>query len=710
MNKILYLILFSAIILSNCGKKTSDGLVDKAKKMADPHSWRNAMPEAGPARSIEIGDYNSFVLDNGLQVIVVENHKLPRVSYQLSFNHDALVEGEEAGYVSIAGQLLKTGTKHRTKAEIDEAVDFLGASLNTSSGGIFASSLTKHQSKLLDIMTEVLYKPSFPVDEFEKIKKQTLSGIASSKTNPNAMAGNVSQILRYGKGHPYGEVQTEETVDNIKLESCKNFYKKYFKPNNAFLVIVGDITPAQATNKAKKYFGNWKRGDIPQVRYPQSKAPEGAKVAFVNKDGAVQSVINISYPLEYKPGNADVIKASVMNTILGGGFASRLNQNLREDKAYTYGARTNISTDKLTGSFTASASVRNEVTDSSMHEFLYELNRIKTSPVEDKEFMLAKNYMAGNFARSLESPQSIARFALNTFRYNLPKDYYNTYLSKLEAVTKVDVMSMAKKYINPENAHLVVVGSKDDVAKTLERFDTDGKIDYYDAFGNEIKMDDTALPSDVTAQSVVEDYIEAIGGKDKLNAVNTMRAVMGMEVMGQQAEMVVSQSRPMNFAMKLSMQGMTMQEQVFDGTKMKTGQMGQNRIVTEGPELAAMKEQAGMFGQMNYTTDGTKLELKGIDNVEGKKAYKLAVVSPSEKKTTEYYSITDGLLIRSVSSEDGPQGPGTITTDFADYKEVGGVMIPHTTIITGAMPVPLKAIAKTIEINQPIPAGTFKIE
>ena len=213
MNKLIFA-LSIIFIFSQCAKKT----VESISSSAPDKSWRKMAPQAAPARDIQLGDYTSFDLENGLKIIVVENHKLPRVSYQLSFNNDALIEGSKAGYTSFAGDLISKGTKSRSKNQIDESIDYIGASLNTSAGGIFASSLKKHTEKLLEIMTDILYNPVFPQDEFEKIRKRTASNLASSKTNPDSIASNIRSIVNYGENHPYGEVQTEETIKNITLE------------------------------------------------------------------------------------------------------------------------------------------------------------------------------------------------------------------------------------------------------------------------------------------------------------------------------------------------------------------------------------------------------------------------------------------------------------------------------------------------------------
>ncbi len=719
---IIFILFLVASI--GCNKTASDGLQDKAVDVTEAtaadiqskiekskHLWRSNPPASAPARSISIGDYASFDLDNGLKVIVVENHKLPRVSYQLSLINNPIQEKDQAGFVSIAGQLLKTGTTSKSKAEIDAAIDFIGANINTFGRGAFGSGLKKHQDQLLSLMTEILYQPSFEQAEFDKIKTQTLSGLSTTKTDPNAMAENVASVLTYGKDHPYGEVENEATVTNITLDQCKKYYDTYFKPNNAYLVVVGDITPEEAKTTVQKYFGAWKSQDVPTHNYKVPASPEGAKVSFVNKDAAVQSVIRITYPVDLTTGDDGIMAAMVMNNILGGGiFSGRLMQNLREDKAFTYGARSNLSPDRLVGNFNAFASVRNEVTDSSVNEFLFELNRLRDEPISAEDLSLVKNSMSGSFARSLESPQTIARFALNTFRYNLPKDYYNTYLERLESVTIEDVQAAAQKFIRPDNAYIVVAGSKDDVAEKLVRFDSDGVIDYYDAFGNKVEVSDNPIPEGITAETVIADYINAIGGKEMLMKVKTMQQMASMDLMGQQASIDMKQKDNKMFALKIAMSGMTVQEQVFDGTKLKMGGMQGTQVLTEGKEFDAMKYEAQIFPQMSYSSEGYKLDLKGIESIDGKSVYKVVVTNPSGDSETQYYDQQSSLLVRAIETQEAQGQTMSVTSDYSDYQEVSGIKVPYTVTVSGAMPMPMVMKASEVKINADIPAAAFSVE
>lgn len=665
---------------------------------------RSKAPKPAPAREIKIGEYQSFVLKNGLQVFVVENHKLPRVQFTLELKNDPLLEGEKAGYVSIAGDLLGTGTKTRTKAQLDEEVDFIGASLNTSSGGIFASSLTKHTARLLDLMTDVLYNPIFSQEELDKLKTQTLSGITAGKDNPNAIAANVRGALVYGKGHPYGEITTEKSVGSITLDDCKNYFNTYFKPGNAYLVIVGDVDFKNAKILAEKYFAKWTAGEVKTQTFAKPIEPAKTFVALVDRPTSVQSVINVSYPVELKTGSMDAIRARVTNQILGGGFSARLNQNLREKHGYTYGSNSQLSADHLIGNFNASASVRNEVTDSSVFELLSELKRITTEPVTDKELSDAKASISGAFGRSLESPQTIANFAVNTTKYNLPKDYYNNYLKTIDAVTIADVQVTAEKFIKPDNAYIVVVGKGADVAEKLKRF---GEVHYYDIEGNTyVHSKTTPLPAGLTSEKVFANYLEAIGGSKKLLEVKGIKTSYKANAMGMELNMTVTKKAGNKSVLEISGNGTTFQKVVCNGKDVSIAAMGQKPPVDDEMKEKTIYESAII---PELTLGGAKTTLTGIESVEGEEAYVIELTLPSGSKSTLYYDRKTGLKIQELESIESPQGNVTSTTRYLDYKEVNGIKIPHTlSQIQGAMS--FKFDLQKVEINPVIEDALFKLD
>jgi zinc protease len=655
---------------------------------------RSIRPEPGEAPRIELGKFESFTLDNGLQVIVVENRKVPVISFQLTLDIDPILEGEAKGYIDFAGGLMREGTTNRTKAEIDEAVDFLGANLSTFSTGMFASSLTRHTNSLLELMSDVLLNPTFPDEELQRRITQSRTGLQTIKTNGNAIAQNVAMTQVFGADHPYGEVTTEKTLDNINTDLLREYYNTYWKPNVAYIVVVGDINAQEAKTLMTKFFGSWTKGDVPTHTYPTPVAPNGTRVAFAERVGAVQSVLLISYPLVLPVGHEDVIKVSVMNSILGGGvFSGRLMQNLREDKGYTYGARSSITNDRIVGRFVASTEIRNSVTDSTVVEIFHEMNRLRNEPVDEENLQLVKNFMTGQFARSLESPRTIANFALNIKRYNLPDDYYATYLEKLNAVTVKDVQEMANKYLKPDNSIIVVAGNMEEVPETLRRFSATGEVEFFDPFGKPwVAPEVESVPAGVTLQSVLNKYYDAVGGKEAYTRIVDKTQVIEIPMMGQVAIVRQYQQAPNKLRVETAFGGMVVQTQIFDGKKASmSGMMGKQEF-TEGPEFEAMKMQAIMNMEMDYAEYGIEKTLEGIARVDGKQAYKVSVVTPSGQKTSEFYDVATGLKIRT-ESEMG-------VASYEDYR-------PFVLTIEGEKPgffarmFGKKASVETFEFNFP---------
>lgn len=666
--------------------------------------FRKTAPNPGPAPKIELGKAEQFTMKNGLKVILVENHKLPRVSFQVFVDVPPMLEGDYVGYTNLAGDMLSKGTTTRSKSKIDETVDFMGASLGTSANGVTGSCLSRYKDKLLEVMSDVLLNPTFPVEEFDKAKKQTISALAQDKDDPNAIAANVGAALRNGKNHPYGEVTTEKTLEKITVDKCKEYYQQYFKPNISYLIVTGDITLSDVKKLAPKYFEAWKMGEVTKPKFDTPQKPAVTEVDFVDKAGAVQSVVNITYPVELKPGTADVIKASVMNTVLGSYFGSRLMSNLREDKAYTYGARSSLNTDPVIGNFNANASVRNAVTDSAVVQFFVELDKLRNEKMPDDELSMVKNVMTGNFARSLEDPETVARFALNIARYNLPGDYYATYLQKLSQVNATDIQAMANKYLATKNAHILVVGNKDEVAAKLANLSADKKVRYFDVYGNPIEEAGMIVPTGITAQTVLADYLNAVGGKklDNIKSVNmtTSASLQGMELVTELNHMA-----PNKLEMAQTMMGNVVVESIFDGTKGTNMQMGK-KTPMEGQTLEDMKVDGHLFPERFYEKLGVKTELKGIEMVEGKKAYKILVEYPSGSKKTHYFDMESNLKIREIEDKQGT----TVTNDITSYKEFDGIKFPEVIKINGLLPIPLVMTTKSVEVNGEMDANLFIVK
>lgn len=444
---------------------------------------RTQAPKPGPAPQINIGEPDTFTLSNGLRVYVVENHQLPQVTASLLLKIDPVLENDKEGYVDMTGEILRRGTTTLTKAQLDEEIDYLGGYVNTDSKGASAFSLTKNFDRTFALMADVVLHPSFLPAELDKIKTQDLAGLAQQKDDPESILDNVSSVLLYGKDHPYGEVETEQTVSHIGIADLKQYYTDYWKPNVGYLALVGDLTKAEARQLVEKYFGGWKPAQVPTHEYAIPQRPAGTFVALVNRDASVQSNISITDPIQLKPGDMENFPASLMDDILGGGSTSHLFQDLREKHAYTYGAYSSLSNDPLSGSFSAGAAVRNAVTDSAIVRLVADLNDMRDHAVSDTELARFKSSLSGSFARSLESPDRIAEFARNIAYYHMPRDYYKDYLKNLDAVTAAQIEQAARDFIDPDHSYIILIGKASEIAPQITQF---GEIRYYDIYGNQI--------------------------------------------------------------------------------------------------------------------------------------------------------------------------------------------------------------------------------
>lgn len=633
---------------------------------------RSKQPKAEPAPTIKIAEYQSFELKNGLKVFVIENHKLPVVSFNLVVDRDEILEKENAGYIEAAGLLLKTGTTKRTKAQIDEEIDFIGASLSTSSSSIYGNSLKKQFEKLLEITSDIILNANFKQLELDKIKKQMKSSLLASKDSPGYISNVVSKKIYYGENHPYSESETEKTIDNITLDLCNNYYKTFFKPNITYLAIVGDINLKEAKSLVEKYLSAWKSGEVPKYQYEKPQPPLVTKVALVDRPTSVQSTIRIGYPIDFSINNPDYFHANLMNTILGGG-TFRLFNNLREKHGFTYGAYSVLAQDKLIGRFAAYADVRNEVTDSAITEIIYEMKRIKNEAVPDSEIQMAKNYLTGNFALSLENSQTIANFAINTVRYNLPKDFYSNYLKNLNSVTAEGIKQAAEKYILPDNAYILVVGKATDIEDKIKNFSV-SKLEYYDTDGNKIDASLSKIPTDITADKVIENYINAIGGIENLKKVQDKTISMNAEVQGLPIKIVIYQKSPNKFLQELNFAGQEMKT-LFDGEK-GYSIMGPNSQELQPEQLDLLKAESNLDFFINLKQYNVKTKIAGLEKINDKDAYKIEFTFPSGATTIMYFDKETGFKVRDMRSLNTPQGTMNITTDYDNYQEVKGVKYP----------------------------------
>lgn len=650
---------------------------------------RSTYPEPGPAPEIKLGDAASFILENGLKVFVVENRKLPRVAFSLVLDRDPLLEKEKAGMLSLFGEMMMGGTENRSKDMLDEEVDFIGASLSASSTSLFGSSLKKNQDKILELMTDVLYNPIFPEEELDKLKKQGISGLAASKDDPNSISGRLTSALNYGKDHPYGETETEATINAVTVADIKNYYQTYFKPNIAYLAIVGDISSEEAEVVLKQHFESWEKGDVPSHTYPMPAAPSQNKVALVDRPASVQTVVNITYPMEMKTNHPDFLTTRLLNYVLGGGMTSRLFMNLREDKGFTYGAYSSIGSDKLVTSFSAGADVNQTATDSAIHEFIYEIKKMADSGVTEEELVAAKANLSGSFGRSLESPSTIASFAINTQRYGLSDDFYATYLQRLNAVTVNEVNAAAKKYLKPENMYITAVGNAKDIEEKLKTF---GEVSRYTNLADPEREVDTSNLN-LSAMEVIDAYLKAIGGKEEADLIKTTKISMSAEVQGNKLNMVTIQDAENEVMIqRVLMMGNEMSKTILKDGKAVVSAMGQNQTLPD-EQFEYLKMSMWIVPELQYETMGYTISSDGVQDIDGETAYRVLITNPTGGEIVNYYSSETGLKLRSEDSITG-------VTNYGRYEEFEKVLLPVQLSVENSMiPFPLNFEVDDIEVN-----------
>jgi zinc protease len=530
----------------------------------------------------------------------------------------------------------------------------------------------------------------------------------------DATAARVVSALAYGKDHVYGEFITEETIENVTFEDVLEYYKMGFAPNNAYIVVVGDIKAKQAKKQIKKYFKNWDKEDIQELPAPiLTPNVNSSEINFIDMPNAVQSDISITNNVSLKQSDSDYFSSLMANNILGGGGEGYLFKNLREDKAYTYGAYSSLGASRYGVSrFNASAKVRNQVTDSAVVEFFKEIKRIRTEPVNPQTLIDAKAKYVGNFVMALERPQTIASYALNIKRNNLPEDFYANYLENINGVTVEDVQRVANKYFKLDNSRVVIVGKASDVLDNLEKMEFEGKklpVKFYDKYASPTERPSTiTLPAGTTAQSVINGYLQAIGGAEKLDNVSSIVQTMNASFQGQKMVSTIKQKSPNLMLNEISIVGMgTVLKQAFDGEKGYMVQMGQ-KIDMPAEITDVMKGQTGLFKEQTYLNGQYILTLKGAENLNGSNAYVVIAEDNSGKKTTNYYDMESGFKMQTVEVAQGPNGQEVSqVTTLGDYKSIDGIYFPHTMVVPMAgQSITMKTTE--INVNQVLQASDFQ--
>ncbi|MCW3169204.1 insulinase family protein [Chryseobacterium sp. 09-1422] len=649
----------------------------------------NAMPKAGPTPSINIAQPKTFQLKNGLTVMVVENNKLPRVNMSLSMDRQPYYEGDVVGVSEIMADQLGNGTTTLSKDEFNKKIDFLGANLGFNSAGASSNSLSKYFPEVLGLMADAIINPKFSADEIQKSKERSIEAIKSEEKSASSIASRVSNALIYGKNTARGEFETVESLNKIQLADVQNIYKKYYAPDNAYLVIVGDVKFDKVKPLVEKAFSNWKKANTTFAALEPASNVAKTEINVVDVPTAVQSVVSVGNINNLKMKDPNYFPATIANYILGGGGEARLFMNLREKNGFTYGAYSNISASKYSPDFSAEASVRNEVTDKAVKEFMNEINGIST--VKADELANAKAKLKGSFIMSLEQPATIARFAVSQKVNDLPADFYTNYLKSIDKVTAADVSTAVKATVMPNQSRIFIAGKASDISEGLEKLGYPVK--YFDANANPVgKPVAQKVDASVTVASVVDKYITAIGGKANLAKVSSYTMNASMSMQGQTIDFKTVKAQGGKELTIVSMGAMTLQKQVFDGKAGYSEQQGQKVQMTK-EEIADNLKNTELFEELAFSKSAD-YKLAGIEKIGGEDSYAIKTADKAY-----YYSVKTGLKTGETETVDAQGQKMTVPTVYADYKDVAGVKMPYT-ITVNQMGMDMTMNVKSYEVNQ----------
>ena len=442
---------------------------------------RSAPPRLGPPGALKLPPIQKFKLSNGLAVILMEKHGVPIVQINLLVNTGAAMDPEGGGgLASLTAAMLDEGAGARSALELADAIDFLGARISTGAGQ-HTSVVALHTpvSKLddaLPLMADIALRPAFPKEDLERLRKDRLTSLIQWHDQPGTIASLAFSQTLFGPRHPYGlpSIGTEQSLRSFRVADLQRFHKTYFNPNNATMIVVGDVMKSQIQKKLESTFGAWKGRTTASVNWTDALQVERRAVYLIDKPDAAQSEIRIGR-IGVSRMTKDYFPLVVMNTILGGSFTSRLNQNLREEHGYSYGAGSTFDMRPLPGPFLAYSAVQTDVTDSALAEFFNEFGDIR-KPISDEEFEKAKNYVALGYPDNFESAGQIAGMLADMVTYNLPETYFNTYVESILAVKKEDVERVARDYIVPDRVVVVVVGDRKKIEEGIRRLDL-GKVE-----------------------------------------------------------------------------------------------------------------------------------------------------------------------------------------------------------------------------------------
>lgn len=627
-------------------------------------------PEPLAKKNFKFPEYEQTMLDNGMKISLIKDTEQPTITVRLLIGGGSSQDGTKSGLSELTADMLMKGAGEMTAFDIASKVDGLGSSLYASSSNDFISisltTLVKHLDELLPILKDVVRSPKFLDKELEKLKSQYKSVILAERGNPSSLASNLMKIAVFGKDHPYADVTSPEDIDALEVEDLQAYYSKYFTPNNISLSITGEFDN-EIVQSIYNVFIDWEKGEELSIQVPEPK-PELKGVYFISRPNSVQSAVRIITPLpHYNDKNRE--KVSLAASVMGASFTGRLFKTLREKYSYTYSPSAGISSNKFSNFFYTVSDVKTEVTDSSINVIMDELNDLRDNTITKEELDNIKNYKIGSYYMSFENSGFISNLIQNSEFKGVRAKSLETYTSRLENFTEDNIQKIVQKYMNTDDAYIIVVGDPS-VKEKLSQY---GEIyeytnDMKPSFGKFAEYEKVKLDAD----DLLENYVEAIGGEDAIENVNSIvstgKTLIDANGMSMEGDVIIHKKSPnlYHYRQQISSQ---IEEKWFDGTNATASMNGMK--IPQGEINAEQKKEFEMFGI-------SKMEDLGFElSVLGKKDGKIVLKAMLDgKETLHYFDAESFLLEKTSSTAETPNGPLNLTVSYSKYGDFSGIKLP----------------------------------
>ncbi len=662
----------------------------------------NVKPQPLSATPFVFPKYREFTMSNGLHVFVVEDHSLPRITFSMIIKSGEAYspQGKEGTAAFVAEMLLK-GTKKRSAKQIAEQLDGVGASISASTVGeqttIVGASLKKRADLLFEVLAEALIEPSFPEEEYRKLRDQFAASIASKQARSSELASALSRKVVYGQGHPLARYETVAALNNIQLQDVKDFYSTWYKPNIASIAIVGDVTEAEVKKLLEKHLKHWKKSETPTVTIPPL-SPEPAGVYFIARKGSVQSAVVVCAPGPSVTAN-DWDAVNVMSAFIGSGFGSLLFQSLRETYSYTYSPFAFVTRGNRFNRIAMGAEVRTSVTDSTIQVIMKEVGQLAQHGPDPGELQKRIATEVGSYRLSFEKSSNVAAYLQSAWLFDMPVSWVAEWADRMQGVGPGQVTDAARKYLNPFAMRIVVVGDPL-VKEQLEKFGTviEYTTDMVPVTANEYEK------AGITLGELIEQHKNALGGT-ALNALNTVHLKGTAEMMyqGQVMRGTVEKKymNPGKEQSKLDL-GIMKQVQWINGSTAWISLNDGSVTEVDNDEKKRMLAEATPFPALGWSERGYTAEILG------KKDARIVVKVQTQNGKVERYFFDEKSkhLVRVEKEEDTPQGPITIVEKYLDYTPVNGVQFPQRYVMES--PVYTITLSYVVTVNEPMTADDFE--